>query len=91
MPASKGVYRFLGRVYRFVTRNIGSRGWREMDRADADVLRKLHQTLQRITEDFDTRWHFNTSIALDDGAGERALCKRSRASQPTRCASVWKS
>jgi leucyl-tRNA synthetase len=32
--------------------------------ADADVLRKLHQTLQRITEDFDSRWHFNTSIAL---------------------------
>ena len=24
---------------------------------------KLHQTLKKITEDFDTRWHFNTSIA----------------------------
>ena len=27
------------------------------------MLRKLHQTLRKITEDFETRWHFNTSIA----------------------------
>jgi leucyl-tRNA synthetase len=58
----EGVYRFLGRVYRFVTRNVDAPGGDGS--ADADVLRKLHQTLQRITEDFDTRWHFNTSIAL---------------------------
>jgi leucyl-tRNA synthetase len=57
-----GVYRFLGRVYRFVTRNIGAPGGDGS--ADAAVLRKLHQTLERVTEDFDTRWHFNTSIAL---------------------------
>ena len=24
---------------------------------------KLHQTLRKITEDFETRWHFNTCIA----------------------------
>jgi leucyl-tRNA synthetase len=27
------------------------------------VRRKLHQTIRKITSDFDTRWHFNTSIA----------------------------
>jgi len=27
------------------------------------VQRKLHQTIKRITDDFDGRWHFNTSIA----------------------------
>ncbi|HWZ45343.1 MAG TPA: leucine--tRNA ligase [Candidatus Saccharimonadales bacterium] len=27
------------------------------------VQRKLHQTIQRVTEDFQGRWHFNTSIA----------------------------
>ena len=27
------------------------------------MLRKLHQTLRKITEDFETRWHFNTCIA----------------------------
>ncbi|MDP9172187.1 MAG: class I tRNA ligase family protein, partial [Acidobacteriota bacterium] len=30
---------------------------------DAKVLRKVHQTLRKVTEDFDSRWHFNTSIA----------------------------
>lgn len=66
-----GVNRFLARVYRFVTRNadriatselkaeIGT----EVNQADRQALRKLHQTLRKITNDFDSRWHFNTSIA----------------------------
>ncbi|HUJ20890.1 MAG TPA: leucine--tRNA ligase [Bryobacteraceae bacterium] len=60
-----GIYRFLGRIYRFVTRNVERARMREGARTDADgrVLRKLHQTIQKITEDFETRWHFNTSIA----------------------------
>jgi leucyl-tRNA synthetase len=57
----EGIYRFLGRVYRFATRNIVAPGGDGS--ADAKVLRKVHQTLRRITEDFDSRWHFNTSIA----------------------------
>ncbi len=28
------------------------------------LLRKAHQTLRRVTADFDARWHFNTSVAL---------------------------
>ncbi len=59
---AEGIYRFLGRVYRFVTRNVdqapGASGG-----SDRAVLRKLHQTLKKITEDFETRWHFNTCIA----------------------------
>ena len=27
-------------------------------------MRKTHQTLKRVTNDFEERWHFNTSIAL---------------------------
>src|SRR5262249_40538788 len=27
------------------------------------ILRKLHQTIQKITDDFQGRWHFNTSVA----------------------------
>jgi leucyl-tRNA synthetase len=57
----EGIYRFLGRVYRFVTRNIGAPGG--SGSADTKVLRKVHQVLRKITEDFDSRWHFNTSIA----------------------------
>jgi leucyl-tRNA synthetase len=28
------------------------------------LLRKAHQTLHRVTSDFEARWHFNTSVAL---------------------------
>ena len=57
-----GPRRFLGRVHRFVTDNMertdaGDAG------ADRRALRKLHQTIRKITEDFTNRWHFNTSIA----------------------------
>src|SRR5262249_52953435 len=27
------------------------------------ILRKLHQTIRKVTEDFSGRWHFNTSVA----------------------------
>ena len=60
---AEGIYRFLGRVYRFVTRNLDRAGRDAAGAADRKVLRKLHQTLRKITEDFETRWHFNTCIA----------------------------
>jgi leucyl-tRNA synthetase len=28
------------------------------------LVRKAHQTLKRITNDFEVRWHFNTSVSL---------------------------
>lgn len=61
----EGQHRFLGRVYRFVTRNAGRHGETASAGADSDrqALRKLHQTVRKITNDFDSRWHFNTSIA----------------------------
>jgi leucyl-tRNA synthetase len=59
---ANGAFSFLGRVYRFVTRNVGQ-GQPDPTDADRKVLRKLHQTLHRITDDFESRWHFNTSIA----------------------------
>jgi leucyl-tRNA synthetase len=30
---------------------------------ERELLRKAHQTLQRVTQDFETRWHFNSAIA----------------------------
>lgn len=69
----EGAYRFLARVYRFVTRNADTArtatATGPANEADKAALRKLHQTLHRITEDFDSRWHFNTSIAGADGVG----------------------
>ena len=35
----------------------------ELTGPDRQALRKLHQTVGKITNDFDSRWHFNTSIA----------------------------
>ena len=61
----EGQYRFLGRAFRFVTRNADRVAAAASQNSDADrqVLRKLHQTVRKITNDFDSRWHFNTSIA----------------------------
>jgi leucyl-tRNA synthetase len=68
----EGVHRFLGRAYRFVMRNGGAaRGSKGKDEVGAAQLspkarkiqRKLHQTIKRVTEDFQGRWHFNTSVA----------------------------
>jgi leucyl-tRNA synthetase len=58
-----GVNRFLGRVYRFVTRNAARTEVGNHNDADRKALRKLHQTIRKITSDFESRWHFNTSIA----------------------------
>jgi leucyl-tRNA synthetase len=63
-----GVSRFLARVYRFVMRHAemvrSSSGAIETPPASATaLLRKLHQTIRKITQDFGGRWHFNTSIA----------------------------
>lgn len=61
-----GQRRFLERLYRFITRNIdrdaGPAGGAPSP-SDRRALRKLHQTVRKITSDFDNRWHFNTSIA----------------------------
>jgi leucyl-tRNA synthetase len=57
-----GQRRFLERVWRFVTRNSDRTGAGD-PAADRRALRKLHQTIRKATEDFNNRWHFNTSIA----------------------------
>jgi leucyl-tRNA synthetase len=66
----EGIQRFLGRVYRFVSRNAqpDHREWSEpvaenLPPAARAIQRKLHQTIKRVTDDFQGRWHFNTCIA----------------------------
>jgi leucyl-tRNA synthetase len=64
-----GVSRFLGRVYRFAMKYADRAKAAESGRSaelspeSQGLLRKLHQTIRKITEDFAGRWHFNTSIA----------------------------
>jgi len=57
-----GPRKFVERIFRFVTRNLERHATGEAG-ADRRALRKLHQTIQKVTEDFNNRWHFNTSIA----------------------------
>jgi leucyl-tRNA synthetase len=62
-----GISRFLSRVYRFVMRHAasarGASAAAESSPTATALLRKLHQTIRKITQDFGGRWHFNTSIA----------------------------
>jgi leucyl-tRNA synthetase len=36
---------------------------RNFSESEKRLLRKAHQTLRRVTQDFETRWHFNSAIA----------------------------
>jgi leucyl-tRNA synthetase len=66
----EGIQRFLGRVYRFVLRNAKP-DHRDLRRAVSTDLppgaraiqRRLHQTIKRVSDDFQGRWHFNTCIS----------------------------
>jgi leucyl-tRNA synthetase len=68
----EGSWRFLNRVFRLVDRHAeGVRGVKAASARDGghsaketQLLRKTHQTLRRVTQDFETRWHFNSAIAL---------------------------
>lgn len=65
----EGAYRFLGRVWRLIerVRGQGSRVKSEKDQnlsKEEEVLkRKTHQTIKKVTEDFDQGFHFNTAIS----------------------------
>jgi leucyl-tRNA synthetase len=68
----EGSWRFLNRVYRLVDRHgpmlqevkSGSASAATTSSKEKILLRKAHQTLRRVTQDFETRWHFNSAIAL---------------------------
>ena len=63
-----GVSRFLARVWRLVTKyapvaRSGAQSQSKTQNDGAALLRKLHQTIAKITLDFEGRWHFNTCVA----------------------------
>ena len=66
-----GISRFLSRVYRLVMKHAASvrgvvpdnKAGGSQTPAEQALLRKLHQTIRKITQDFQERWHFNTCIA----------------------------
>jgi leucyl-tRNA synthetase len=68
----EGSWRFLNKVYRLVERH--AQALRTVNSSDVEagtanekektLRRAAHQTLRRVTQDFETRWHFNSAIAL---------------------------
>ncbi len=75
----EGCSRFLNRVYRVVARHAerlravpsgnphraaAAVEFSTASEKEKTLLRKAHQTLGRVTQDFEARWHFNTSVAL---------------------------
>ncbi len=65
----EGAFRFLNRVWRFVEANrealappAGARRG-ELSDAGRAFRRVIHETIQRVTEDIEDRFHFNTAIS----------------------------
>jgi leucyl-tRNA synthetase len=67
----EGSWRFLNRVFRLVDKHAGAirntENWdfasKGMTDKERDLIRVTYQTMQRVTQDFDKRWHFNSAIA----------------------------
>jgi leucyl-tRNA synthetase len=64
-----GVARFLARVYRLTlkyasaVKETSAHAGEEHGSVELKLLRTLHQTIAKITEDFSGRWHFNTCVS----------------------------
>ena len=65
----QGAYRFLNRLWRFIYQgrdlfkgapSVASQEPSEVPKA---LRRKIHRTVKKVTEDIETRFHFNTAIA----------------------------
>ena len=89
----EGAYRFLNRVWRLVSDNIdnlkGVESFNNEEGLDDDlksINRKIHETVKKVSNDIEDRFHFNTAISAvmelineiykylndDRGKGERA-------------------
>jgi leucyl-tRNA synthetase len=66
----EGAYRFLNRVWNLVAEYAEQlkdvmpyEGEQELSGDSRDLHRKTHQTIKRVTDDIETRFHFNTAIS----------------------------
>jgi len=70
----EGAHRFLHRVWRLVSDHLESLGSVDMAKGASEAARNLpeplklirqktHQTIQKVTDDIDKRFHFNTAIS----------------------------
>jgi len=67
--AVEGASRFLGRIWRIVfeekdrLKDIETFAGGELSSDVKELYRKTHETIKRVTDDIDTRFHFNTAIS----------------------------
>ncbi len=66
----EGAFRFLGRVWRLVMDYVDeirelppSTAWGDLPEDLKSLRRKTHQTIRKVTEDIEQRFHFNTAIS----------------------------
>jgi len=67
----EGSWRFLNRVFRLVDKHAeavrAAKTWNfdptGMSDKERDLIRVTYQTMTRVTQDFEKRWHFNSAIA----------------------------
>lgn len=64
-----GASRFLNKVWRLVLENkeyladLTAIDYTKLSKEDKGLVRKLHQTIKKVTESIEADYHFNTSIA----------------------------
>jgi leucyl-tRNA synthetase len=64
-----GAYRFLTRIWRLITEGENYLVFNEdinlnkVSKEDKKLLRKLHQTIKKVTDSIENDYHFNTAIA----------------------------
>jgi leucyl-tRNA synthetase len=67
----EGSWRFLNRVFRLIAKHAPAvretkhwdRNPHGMSETERALIRTTYQTMRRVTQDFETRWHFNSAIA----------------------------
>ena len=65
----EGCSRFLHKVWRLIekhaarVRDVQPTGASPATEKEKALLRKAHQTLKRVTDDYESRWHFNTCVS----------------------------
>jgi len=65
----EGAWRFLNKAWRIMDRHSGTATHgcvpsAAPSQSERELLRRAHQTLRRVANDYETRWHFNSSVAL---------------------------
>ncbi|MGL5122618.1 MAG: leucine--tRNA ligase [Fusobacteriaceae bacterium] len=65
-----GAQRFLTRLWKIVDENVSNIenspiNYNEISKTDKKIIKKLHQTIKKVTDSMENNYHFNTAIAAN--------------------------